>query len=88
MGVAAFCAFAARENVRLRWRARTNRAGTRYRVILDVEVARHVCHGWSDVFPVDRPLGEALDHVAAKYAPFYEELIARQRRAMMRAVTP
>jgi hypothetical protein len=76
-----FCTFAARENIRLRWRARVNGAGTRYRIVLNVDLARHVCHEWSDVFPIDRPLAEALDFVAGKYHPFYADLIARQRRA-------
>ena len=81
MSLGGLCTFAARENIRLRWRARINGAGTRYRIVLHVEVARHVCHEWSDVFPADRPLGEALDFVAGKYQPFYADLIARRRRA-------
>lgn len=81
MDLGGLCSFAARENIRLRWRARVNGAGTRYRIALQVDVARHVCHDWSDVFPVDRPLREALDFVAGKYGPFYSDLIARQRRA-------
>lgn len=80
LSVGAFCRFAARENVRMRWRGRTNQAGTRYRIVLTVELAAHVSHDWSDVFPVERPLADALDFVAAKYLPFYRELIERRRR--------
>lgn len=80
------CAFAARENIRLRWRGRVNQVGTRYRIVLDVAVARHVCHEWSDVFPIDRPLGDALAFIAGKYQPFYSDLIAKQRRADLELV--
>lgn len=81
MDLGGFCRFADRENVRLRCRARIDVAGTRYRIVLNVELARHICHEWSDVFPIDRPLAAALDFIAGKYAPFYSDLIARQRHA-------
>ena len=79
MDTGCFCEFAARENIRLRWRARVNRAGTRYRVLLSVKCAEHVCHEWSDVFPIDRPLPDALAFVTGKYAAFYGDLIEKQR---------
>lgn len=88
MDLGGLCKFAACENIKLRWRARFNGAGTRYRIGLRVDVARHVCHEWSDVFPVDRPLGEALEFVARKYGPFYSDLIARQRRADLAPLRP
>jgi hypothetical protein len=86
VSLGAFCRFAARENVKLRWRGRTNQAGTRYRVVLTVELAAHVRHDWSDVFPIERPLAEALDFVAAKYQPFYRELIERRRSEDQRVI--
>ena len=88
MSLGAFCRFAARENVRLRWRGRLNQAGTRYRIILSVELARHVGHDWSDVFPVERPVDDALDFVAAKYEPFYRDLIEQRRRIDQPALEP
>lgn len=88
MDLGGFCQFAKRENVRLRWAARFNGAGTRYRIVLNVELARHICHEWSDVFAPDRSLAAALDFVAGKYGPFYADLIARRRRADLRTGEP
>ena len=81
MDLGGFCRFAARENIRLHWRAVPNEAGTMYRIRLNVEVARHIKHSWRDCFPIDRPLTSALAYMADKYGPFYVELIERQRSA-------
>lgn len=81
MDLGGFCRFAARENIRLYWRASPNEAGTMYRIRLNVEITRHVKHSWRDCFPIDRPLAGALAYMADKYGPFYAALIERQRCA-------
>jgi hypothetical protein len=81
MDLGGFCRFAARENIRLCWRAGPNEAGTMYRIRLNVEIARHIRHSWRDCFAADRPLDSALAYMADKYGPFYAELIERQRSA-------
>ena len=81
MDLAGFCRFAARENIRLSWRASCNEAGTMYRIRLNVELSRHIRHSWRDCFAIDRPAATALAYMAAKYGPFYAELIERQRSA-------
>lgn len=81
MDLGGFCRFAARENIRLSWRASRNEAGTMYRIRLNVEITQHIRHSWRDCFTVDRPLASALDYMAEKYGPFYAGLIERQRAA-------
>ena len=82
MDVSGLCGFAARENIRLSWRASPNEARTMYRIRLNVDVTRHIRHSWRDCFAIDRPLADALDYMADKYGPFYVELIERQRSAI------
>ena len=79
MCLAGFCELAARENIRLHWRARANQDGSVYRIELTADVADHISQHWREPYPASQPLWLSLERLADRLEPFYRDLIGRRR---------